>query len=110
MARTFDVVVLNIHPAIDKTLVVAEVRYTPTQDNVDLPTAGTGRQSIAPVKQQKTIVHVWGDYRDRMFQAFGHKGVKEAGATLEKRIKKQDKRGTAFAGTLGIRRRCGDRG
>ena len=65
MARTFDVVVLNIHPAIDKTLVVAEVRYTPTQDNVDLPTAGTGRQSIAPVKQQKTIVHVWGDYRDR---------------------------------------------
>lgn len=65
MARTFDVVVLNIHPTADKTVVVAEVRYTPTQDNVDLPTSGTGRQTIAQVKQQKTIVHVWGDYRDR---------------------------------------------
>jgi hypothetical protein len=33
---------------------------------------------------------------DRLFQAFGHAGYKEAGATLEHRIK-QDKRSTKFA-------------
>jgi len=36
-------------------------------------------------------------YLDRLFQAFGHAGVKEAGATLEDRIKKTDGKGTAFA-------------
>ena len=36
-------------------------------------------------------------FLDRLVQAFGHKGVKEMGATLEKRIKKHDNRGTAFA-------------
>jgi len=48
--------------------------------------------------------HIKGDekgeaqiFLDRLFVAFGHKGVKEAGATLEKRIKKADNRGTAFA-------------
>ncbi len=34
---------------------------------------------------------------DRLFQAFGHDGYKEAGATLEFRIKKESGRGTQFA-------------
>lgn len=34
---------------------------------------------------------------DRLFRAFGHEGVREAGATLEMRLKKNDSRGTAFA-------------
>lgn len=48
--------------------------------------------------------HIKGDekgeaqvYLDRLFQAFGHGGVKEAGAILEERIKKEDGKGTAFA-------------
>ncbi len=48
--------------------------------------------------------HITGDekgeaqvFLDRMFQAFGHKGLKEAGAECEKRIKKADVGGTAFA-------------
>lgn len=47
--------------------------------------------------------HISGDekgeahiFLDRLFQAFGHQGLKEAGATLEKRIK-NDMGGTAFA-------------
>ena len=47
--------------------------------------------------------HITGDekgeaqvFLDRLFQAFGHAGHKEAGATLEERIKKRD-HGTAFA-------------
>ncbi|MFF9259989.1 MULTISPECIES: DNA methyltransferase [Streptomyces] len=36
-------------------------------------------------------------FLDRLFQAFGHEGVREAGATLEMRIKKRDQKGTAFA-------------
>lgn len=36
-------------------------------------------------------------YCDRLFQAFGHKGYKEAGAELEFRIKKKSTRGTSFA-------------
>jgi hypothetical protein len=34
---------------------------------------------------------------DRLFQGFGHKGYKEAGAELEFRIKKKSIRGTSFA-------------
>src|SRR5438128_8193845 len=34
---------------------------------------------------------------DRLFQAFGHAGYKEAGAVLEFRIKKGEERGTSFA-------------
>lgn len=34
---------------------------------------------------------------DRLFQAFGHKGYKEAGAELEYRIKKHSTGGTSFA-------------
>lgn len=34
---------------------------------------------------------------DRLFIAFGHKGYKEAGATLEPRIKQQSTKGTSFA-------------
>ncbi|MBY6058600.1 class I SAM-dependent DNA methyltransferase [Leisingera daeponensis] len=34
---------------------------------------------------------------DRLFQAFGHDGYKEAGATLEYRIKKNSTKGTSFA-------------
>ena len=36
-------------------------------------------------------------FLDRFFQAFGHAGLKEAGATLEERIKKSDGKGTSFA-------------
>jgi len=36
-------------------------------------------------------------FLDRFFQAFGHSGLKEAGATLEQRIKKGDGKGTWFA-------------
>lgn len=48
--------------------------------------------------------HVTGDekgeaqiFLDRLFQAFDLKGVREAGATLEMRVKKADDGGTAFA-------------
>jgi len=48
--------------------------------------------------------HIKGDekgeaqiFLDRLFKAYGHPGVKEAGATLEERIKKLDAKGTAFA-------------
>lgn len=34
---------------------------------------------------------------DRLFQGFGHKGYKEAGAELEFRVKKANARGTSFA-------------
>lgn len=34
---------------------------------------------------------------DRLFQAFGHEGYKEAGAALEFRIKKRSSKGTSFA-------------
>ncbi len=36
-------------------------------------------------------------FLDRLFQAFGHSGYKEAGAILEYRIKKKSGRGTGFA-------------
>lgn len=36
-------------------------------------------------------------FLDRLFQAFGHAGLKEAGATLEERIKKASGKGTNFA-------------
>ena len=35
-------------------------------------------------------------FLDRLFQAFGHQGYKEAGATLEHRVRRKD-RGTTFA-------------
>lgn len=36
-------------------------------------------------------------FLERLFIALGHGGVREAGATLEDRIKKRDQKGTAFA-------------
>ncbi len=36
-------------------------------------------------------------YCDRLFQAFGHQGYKEAGATLEERIRKSSSKGVNFA-------------
>lgn len=55
--------------------------------------------------------HISGDekgeaqvFLDRFFIAFGHKGHKEAGATLEHRINKNDRKGTAFADLLWKRR------
>jgi hypothetical protein len=51
-----------------------------------------------------TAEHIKGDekgeaqiFLDRLFAAFGRKGVREAGATLEMRVKQADNRGTAFA-------------
>ncbi|MFM1921056.1 MAG: hypothetical protein RLZZ303_2690, partial [Candidatus Hydrogenedentota bacterium] len=48
--------------------------------------------------------HIKGDekgesqiFLERLFQAFAHGGIKEAGATLEHRVKKNDQTGTAFA-------------
>jgi len=48
--------------------------------------------------------HISGDekgeaqiFLDRLFQAFGQRGLREAGATLEMRVKKADAGGTAFA-------------
>jgi hypothetical protein len=34
---------------------------------------------------------------ERLFQAFGHPGIREVGAVLEARVKRRDERGTAFA-------------
>ncbi|MFH9547721.1 DNA methyltransferase [Streptomyces sp. NPDC017435] len=39
-------------------------------------------------------------FLDRLFRAFGHAGVAEAGATLEHRLKKKDDKGTSFADLL----------
>src|SRR4051812_24683683 len=36
-------------------------------------------------------------FLDRLFQAFGHEGVFEAGATLEERVRAESRGGTAFA-------------
>ena len=36
-------------------------------------------------------------FLDRLFQAFGHAGLKEAGANCEERIKGKDQKGTSFA-------------
>ena len=36
-------------------------------------------------------------FSEALFRAFGHAGVRQAGATLEQRIKKKDAKGTAFA-------------
>ena len=48
--------------------------------------------------------HISGDekgeaqiFLDRLFQAFGQGGIKEAGATLEMRVRQADNKGTAFA-------------
>lgn len=50
------------------------------------------------------LAHLRGDekgeaqiFLDRLFRAYGHEGIREAGATLEERLKKNDARGTAFA-------------
>ncbi len=61
---------------------------------------------VTSLKSFQTYVHahIRGDekgesqvFLDRLFIAFGHKGHKEAGATLEERIKKNDSKGTSFA-------------
>ncbi|MGD9986338.1 class I SAM-dependent DNA methyltransferase [Pseudonocardia sp.] len=36
-------------------------------------------------------------FNEHLFRAFGHAGVREAGATLEERLKKNNAKGTAFA-------------
>jgi hypothetical protein len=36
-------------------------------------------------------------FLENLFKALGHQGVRQAGATLEKRIKKHDNGGTAYA-------------
>ena len=61
---------------------------------------------VNSLKSFQTYVqnHIRGDekgesqvFLDRLFVAFGHNGHKEAGATLEERIKKNDSKGTSFA-------------
>ena len=51
-----------------------------------------------------TKEHITGDekgeaqiFLDRLFQAFGHDGIREAGATLEHRVKRTSQKGVAFA-------------
>ncbi|MBS1696620.1 MAG: class I SAM-dependent DNA methyltransferase [Actinobacteria bacterium] len=39
-------------------------------------------------------------FLDRLFKAFGHGGVREAGATLEARVRNTESRGTSFADLL----------
>src|SRR3954452_8856868 len=53
---------------------------------------------------QYRLQHLAGDekgeaqvFLDRLFRAFGHGGVREAGAALEMRVARRDNRGTAFA-------------
>jgi hypothetical protein len=36
-------------------------------------------------------------FLENLFRAIGHEGVRQAGATLERRIKKRDNGGTAYA-------------
>lgn len=36
-------------------------------------------------------------FLENLFRALGHEGVRQAGATLEKRVKKRDNGGTAYA-------------
>src|SRR5713101_600488 len=43
---------------------------------------------------EKGEAHV---FLERLFRAFGHGGVREAGATLEQRVRRRDEGGTAFA-------------
>ncbi|MSR65453.1 MAG: class I SAM-dependent DNA methyltransferase [Verrucomicrobiae bacterium] len=64
-----------------------------------MPSTEKLSQFVAWVQQ-----HIKGDekgesqiFLDRLFQAFGHGGVKEAGATLEMRVPKNDENGVAFA-------------
>jgi len=64
-----------------------------------MPSAEKLTEFVAWVRQ-----HLTGDekgeaqlFLDRLFQAFGHGGVKEAGATLEMRVPKNDAGGVAFA-------------
>lgn len=66
-------------------------------------------QIVEALREFQTYVrdHITGDekgeaqvFLDRFFIAFGHKGHKEAGATLEQRIKKNDSKGTSFADLL----------
>lgn len=63
----------------------------------------SSRESLAAFVAYRHA-HLTGDekgeaqvFLDRLFQAFGHGGVREAGATLEGRIRKVGERGTSFA-------------
>jgi hypothetical protein len=42
-------------------------------------------------------------FLESLFRALGHEGIRQAGATLEKRIKKRDNGGTAYADWSGSR-------
>ena len=73
------------------------------------PQGGSVSAVVEALTDFQTYVrdHITGDekgeaqvFLDRFFIAFGHKGHKEAGATLEQRIKKNDSKGTAFADLL----------
>lgn len=68
-------------------------------------------EPLASTRKQRVVdfaawcgQHITGDekgqaqiFLDRLFQAYGQKGVFEAGAVLEMRVKKTDQGGTAFA-------------
>jgi N-6 DNA Methylase len=69
-------------------------------------------ENLAPADLQRNLrefvvwrqTHLSGDekgeaqvFLDRLFRSLGHAGIREAGATLEQRIKRRDSRGTAFA-------------
>lgn len=67
---------------------------------------GTVRDSLADFVKWR-VDHLTGDekgeaaiYLERLFQAFGHAGIREAGATLEARIHQMDLGGVSYADLL----------
>jgi hypothetical protein len=69
----------------------------------EAPVLRSRKQSLATFVEW-AAQHITGDekgeaqiFLDRLFQAYGQQGVREAGATLEMRVKRADAKGTAFA-------------
>ena len=85
-------------PRFEQSLIAGDTRH-PFRYNAPMPSAEKLTEFVAWVRQ-----HLTGDekgeaqlFLDRLFQAFGHGGVKEAGATLEMRVPRNDAGGVPFA-------------
>jgi len=63
----------------------------PRQERLEAFTAWVKQHLTGDEKGEAQI------FMDRLFKGFGHEGLKEAGATCELRVKKNDRGGTAFA-------------